>query len=62
MAAEGGRAVISSDFEFSEKSKNIIEEQDEQDEQDDPIEIDYSDVNPFDDNLIFFKLKAYGEL
>ena len=32
IIAEGGRAVLSSDFEFTEKSKDIIQEQNEQDD------------------------------
>lgn len=36
IVAEGERAVLSSDFEFTEKSKDTIQEQNEEDEQDDP--------------------------
>ena len=61
IAAEGGRGVDSSDAEFTEKSKNVIDEQDEEYEEEDSEKIKYSFVNPFDDELIFHKLKAYGE-
>ena len=50
IAAEGRRGVDSSDAEFTEKSKNVINEEDES------KEIDYPLVNPFDDELIFHKL------